>query len=153
MNPGFITRMMAAIGLAGLMVAAALASHNAYHQTVDGVSVYFGMVPAELVRGHPTEHPESTMHGGPPAGGSHLVVAVFDARTRQRLANVTVRARVTGEGKLDLRKPLEPMMMGSAPSYGNYFTMTGAGPYRIEIEIGVPGKARPVRAVFKWARS
>lgn len=148
-----IYRLVLAIGALSLPAVAALGAHNAYHQVVDGVSVYFGIVPAELVRGHPADHPESTMHGGPAIGDNHMVVALFDDKTRQRLTNVVVIARVTGDAKLDLRKPLEPMTMAGAASYGNYFNMTGTGPYRIEIEIAIPGKAKPVRATFTWARS
>lgn len=35
---------------------------------VDGVVVYLGVLPGEMVRGHPAAHPEVSMHGG--ASGS-----------------------------------------------------------------------------------
>ena len=54
---------------------------GSYSQVVDGVAIYFGVMPAELVRGHPREHPESGMHGDPPVGESHLLVALFDERS------------------------------------------------------------------------
>ena len=48
--------------------------------TSNGLVVYYGVVPAAIVRRNPADHPERTMHGG--ASGSvdseHLVVAVFE---------------------------------------------------------------------------
>ena len=64
--------------LAAFPAVSAAASANE-HVVVDGVSIYLGIVPAEIVGGHPREHAESEMHGGPPAGKHvyHLIIAVF----------------------------------------------------------------------------
>ena len=37
-------------------------------KVADGVTIYLGVVPAEVVLGHPAEHPEGGMHKGGPAG-------------------------------------------------------------------------------------
>lgn len=42
------------------MTTTAWSAHSGYHKVVDGGAI----VPAEMVRGHPREHPESEMHGG-----------------------------------------------------------------------------------------
>src|SRR4051794_23124619 len=67
-----------------------------------GLAVYIGLVPAEIVRGHPADYPERTMHGGPrPHGGEHeyhLVAAVFDAATADRVSDARVSARIAGLG-------------------------------------------------------
>jgi len=142
--------------ISGVLLAAAsvVASAASTHEkVVDGVAIYFGIVPSGIVRGHPREHPESEMHGGVPAGESHLMVALFDDKTGRRIENATVDARVTGERGLDLKKPLEAMVVAGKLTYGNYFRLLGAGPYRIEIRIRHPGASREIRARFDWSRS
>jgi hypothetical protein len=140
--------------LAGLLlVVSATVAAGGYRQVVDGVAVYFGVVPAELVRGHPREHPESGMHGGPPVGESHLLVALFDDKTGTRIRGAEITATITGaEGKIE--KKLEPMVIEDTATYGNYFYLIGPGPYRIDLAIRLPGGTKsPLRARFEWARS
>lgn len=150
-----ITRKLWVRGVMSFWLAAtgAYAAELTHSQVVDGVAVYFGMLPAELVRGHPREHPEGTMHGGAPVGESHLTVAVFEAKTGQRIADAEVTAHITGDRGLTVQKRLDLMVIAGSATYGNYFSMPGSGPYRIEVRIRPPGKAREVRAVFTWARS
>lgn len=136
-----------------LGLAAAAANAGGYQQVVDGVAIYFGIVPAELVRGHPPAHPESEMHGGVPVGENHVMVALFNDKTGARLTNVKVTARITGKGGLDVEKPLKAMVIAGSQTYGNYFNMPGAGPYRIEITIRRPDVGHETRARFTWARS
>lgn len=54
--------LLASLAAIPAVSAAATASERG---VVDGVAVYLGIVPAEIVRGHPREHPEGEMHGGP----------------------------------------------------------------------------------------
>jgi hypothetical protein len=37
-------------------------------QTVGNVVIYLGLLPAEMIRSRPHDHPEATMHGGRPSG-------------------------------------------------------------------------------------
>ena len=71
------------------------AEDSSYRKIVDGVAVYIGMVPAELVRGHPPAHPESTMHGGVQVGENHLTVAVFDDKSGRRITDAQVTVHIT----------------------------------------------------------
>ena len=89
-----ITRKLWVMGVVSfwLVTAGVHAQELSYSQVVDGVAVYFGMIPAELVRGHPREHPEGVMHGGVPVGESHLTVAVFDDKTGRRISDAEVTA-------------------------------------------------------------
>lgn len=131
-----------------------LAAHAvSYQQVADGLAIYFGIVPAELVRGHPREHPESGMHGGTPVGESHLMVALFDAKTGARVTKATIVANVTGGGGAKLDKQLEPMTVAGALTFGNYFYLSGSGPYRVDLQILLPGRNTTIRAHFEWARS
>ena len=131
----------------------AFAGDMAYHRVVDGVAVYFGIIPAEVVRGHPRWHPEGTMHGGVAVGASHLTVALFNDKSGERIIDAEISARITGERGLDARKKLEPMLIAGRRTYGNYFSLPGAGPYRIELSIRLPRAARSIDAEFTWARS
>ncbi len=137
----------------GFTAGGATAAESSYRQIVDGVAVYFGILPAELVRGHPPEHAEGQMHGGVPVGENHIVVVLFEEKTGKRLAGAEINARITGDRGFDVRKKLESMEIAGSVSYGNYFSMPGAGPYHIEVRIRLPGAARELRATFTWARS
>jgi len=124
------------------------AADTAYHRVVDGVAIYFGLLPAELVRGHPQEHPEGQMHGGTPVGENHIMVALFEDKTGKRITRAEVTATITGPGNFKAEKKLEPMIIAGAASYGNYFAMLGSGPYRIALRIRMPGIGHEIRAVF-----
>ncbi len=142
--------------VAGIMLGvatAAPAGDTAYRRMVDGVVVYFGMLPAELVRGHPPAHPESGMHGGVPVGENHLTVALFEDKTGVRITRAKVSATITGPDSFKLTKQLEPMTVVGSLTYGNYFSMPGPGPYRIVLHIQAPDARRSIEAVFSWARS
>ena len=151
MNAGHALRV--SFAAVALWCVAAPANAGGYQQVVDGVAIYFGIVPAELVRGHPPEHSESQMHGGVPVGENHIVIALFESKTGKRLTGAMIDARVTGAGS-NVQKTLEPMEIAGAVSYGNYFYMPGSGPYHIVLRIRLPGGgARELRTTFTWARS
>jgi hypothetical protein len=137
------------------LVAAATAAPADTQQIVDGVEIYLGVVPAELVRGHPREHPESSMHGGVPVGQNHVMVALFDAKTGERIARaeVSARVRVRGGHVTEVEKHLEQMLIAGSQTYGNYFPMVVTEPYLIELTIRIPGRTKPVTARFEWAKT
>jgi hypothetical protein len=141
--------------LAGLLlvVVSATVAAGGYRQVVDGVAIYFGVMPAELVRGHPREHPESEMHGGVPAGENHLVIALFNDKTSERITRAEITATITGPARFKAEKKLESMLVAGAATFGNYFTMPGPGPYRIALRIRMPGIGHDIEATFTWARS
>lgn len=131
----------------------ALAVDTTYHRVVGGVAIYFGILPAELVRGHPPGHPESGMHGGVPVGENHLTVALFEDKTGVRITRAKVSATITGPDSFKVTKKLEPMIIAGSATYGNYFSMPGPGPYRIVLHIQAQGVREGIEAVFAWARS
>lgn len=104
---------------------------------LDGMELFFGIIPAEIVRGHPSVHEERSMHGGVPRGKGvhHLVISVFDSKTRARITDATLTGSVTEPGMAIQRKPLESMSFGGAVSYGNYFAMPNQGPYEIVVNV------------------
>jgi hypothetical protein len=54
-------------------------------ELVDGLSVYFGVRPAEMIRGHLKEHPESQMHGGIPEDYRHHITVAEMASAEELL--------------------------------------------------------------------
>ena len=138
----------------GFIVSSAMAEDTELHQVVDGVAIYFGVLPAEMIRGHPKAHPESDMHGGIPTDlRYHLTVAIFDDRSSERITNADVTVKVIGSDGPAVQKALEPMALAGKRSYGNYFSMPGDGPYRIEVEIRRSESPGIIRAIFEWGRS
>ena len=122
---------------------------------VDGIELFFGFVPAEILRGHPREHDEQTMHGGVPSGRGvhHLIISVFDAKTRTRLTDAAVTASVTEIGMATQNQKLEAMTFGGAMSYGNYFAMPDQGPYEIVVNVRRASDGKTATARFQYWQS
>ena len=130
-----------------------LAENPAQPMRAGGLEIFYGVIPAEILLGHPGNHEERRMHGGAPIGRGqhHLIVSVFDAKTRERVANATVTARVGETGQAIQEKILEPMQFGGTATYGNYFKMVSPGPYRIELEIHRTDAAQREKTVVRYS--
>jgi hypothetical protein len=123
-------------------------------QTVDGLSIYLGVVPATVVRGHAQDHPEARMHGGPPDRSIHdvhLVVAVLDASTGVRITDATLVAQILELGGKRWSIRLEPMTVNGALTYGGYASFVKASDYWIGVQIQRPRRQHPVMARFTYA--
>lgn len=148
-----LRRLLIAIvgSLAAVAVATADVSENP--RTAGGVEVFLGVQPAALVsRVHPREHPEAEMHGGSPRGRhlQHVLVALFDAATGERIEEATVEVRLTPPGLATLTRSLEPMVIADTVTYGNYFNMSVDGNYRISVSIRRSEETRPVDVDFTY---
>jgi hypothetical protein len=125
-------------------------------QTVEGVTIDLGVLPAELVQGHSTtEGDPKAMHGGTPAGegSNHVVVALFDAKTGARITDARVRAGVGSRSyDHDPDKWLAPMQIAGTTTYGNFFLMPGREVYRIHLQIYRAEATQPIRADFAYER-
>jgi len=135
--------LMLAVSLA--MAALTAAADTDRYQVVDGVAIYLGLMPSEMVLGHPRQFPEKEMHGSIPQGKDryHVVIALFDDATGKRIGGAQVIATVSESGSVGQRKALEPMNIHNTRTYGNWFVLSGHGPYRIHLEIaGIRGKGR-----------
>lgn len=124
-----------------------------YYKTAGNFAVYLGVLPAQLVQGHSPEHPDGKMHGGVPSTRSqyHVVVAIFDTKDGRRIGESAVTARVTEPGNDSVEKKLEPIVIANTISFGNYFSMSSPGRYRIDITIRRPGAATAT-AAFEYSR-
>lgn len=139
-------------GLAmAMIIAIGGASADDGYKTSDGLGVYLGIVPAAVVRGHPSSHAEGAMHGGAGSGRhqQHLVVAVFDAETGARVENARVSAKIAGLGDIGRQTiELEPMTIANTVTYGGFAALPGNDRYEITLDIVVPARSRPVSVTF-----
>jgi hypothetical protein len=118
-----------------------------------GLRVYFGAVPAEIVREHSVLDPtEGTMHGGIPTGVHqyHLVVAIFDAKSGARISDAAVTAELSAPGLSATTKKLEIMERAGAPRYGGFFNLAIHAIYTVKLIIDRPGAASPVSVEIKY---
>lgn len=124
-------------------------SHSGY--LVDhGIAIYYAVIPAEMIRGHPKQHPEAQMHGGVPDRPRvhHVMVALFNASTLERITNAAVTATVGELGLAGEQKRLQPFTVADALTYGNYFELRPRTHYRVRADITVPGFPHAARAEF-----
>lgn len=134
-------------GLINVPTAVALDEHD---RVVDGIGIYIGVVPCELIQG-----PERQMHGGVPAVKHchHVMVALFDNASGQRIEDATVSARVREMGASGVSgavKKLEPMAIAGAMTYGNFFVMPEPGPFLINLQIQRPGSTHKTETQFQY---
>lgn len=138
------------VGVAMVLAIGGALANDSY-QISNGLAVYLGIVPAAVVRGHPSSHTEGAMHGGAGSGRhqQHIVVAVFDAETGVRVENARVSARIAGLGDVGRQATeLEPMTIANTVTYGAFVTLPGNDRYEIVVDISVPGRARAVSIKF-----
>ncbi|NDP48354.1 MAG: hypothetical protein GZ085_08175 [Sulfuriferula multivorans] len=118
--------------------------------TVDGMEIYYGVVPAEVIRKQTEKH-DPKMHPGRwlRTGSHHLTVALFDAKTGQRITDARVDATVTPLGLAATKRRLEPMLIDQVTSYGAFFNFPpSSSPFRIVLNI--TRKNPPVRSVAEF---
>lgn len=120
--------------------------------TARGLTAYLGVMPAEIVKGHPSTHPEGAMHGGAPESAHeyHVVVAIFDAASGARVSDATVTAKISGLGLPGHEKTLEPMVIANTITYGGFFQLPGADLYTVSVTVKRPGSQAPVVLEFRY---
>ena len=154
MSPSYLKTLLRVAALSIALVAnAAFAADNATHKVVQNVAIYLGVLPAEMILGHPKLHTEAEMHGGVPAGQHqyHVTVSLFDAASGKRISGAKVSARVYEINRAGTQKKLEPMLIADTISYGNYFNLpTSNNPYRIRVLIELPGIAGIIETEFEY---
>ena len=124
----------------GVLNGIAAAAEPGESKTSGGLTVYLGVVPAEIVKGPSPHSAEQPMHGRIPRGPHeyHVVAAVFDAATGARVSDASVTAQVSGLGLSGPSKKLEAMEIAGTASYGAFFNLPGRDLYRIRLAIERP---------------
>jgi len=121
-------------------------------KTANGITVYIGTFPAAMIRGHPKSHPAGTMHGGVPVQPRyHLVVALFDKETGERITGARIKAAVTRASSKTsvVYKDLQVMLIQGKITYGNYFGMI-PGRYIIRLKIQRANVPRIIKFEFNY---
>ena len=158
-NLAFSAKSMAPIGAFAwlLFASAALGAQAVQPLRADGIEIFHGVIPAEIILGHPAGDSERKMHGSTPAWGEqyHLIVTLFDSASKERIQDAEIKATVfetrrPGKRLAGQQKRLEPMLFAGAASYGNYFNLPGPAPYRIELEIRRRGAVKTVKVPLEY---
>ena len=138
--------------LSFLCVAGPPAAQSGESKTNGGLTVYLGVVPAEIVKGPSPHSAEKPMHGRIPRGAHeyHVVAAIFDAATDARVSDAAVTAKVSGLGLSGGSKTLEPMEIAGTTTYGAFFNLPGRDLYTVKLTVERPGVARPVTFQFRY---
>jgi cytochrome c5 len=125
--------------------------HDPNRATVDGMEILLGVQSAESLRALSKGAPERSMHGGVPSGSGiyHVNVSLLDAATQAPISDALVEVRVEALGMGGETKKLEPMKIGPAVSYGNFFDMEIKGPYWVIVRVQKPGSSRWLEARFR----
>lgn len=151
---------------AGIALAVASAPANAGvadgAKTVDDLTIYLGVVPAAIVRGHQAEL-NAAVRGGLPRSSAHnlhIVAAVFNKTSGARLENVQVRARIHAGARVHGTKPrtwtvpLRPMRVNGALTFGAFTNLGSWQDATISIDVIRPGRSprhRMTSAQFEYS--
>jgi len=121
------------------------------HRIVAGTDIYLGVLSAESLRKqHPGTDLESAMHGQIPSGADfyHVNVSLFDNTTKAAIADAQVEVRIPDPIRGGQVRALQPMVMNSVVSYGNYVQLPGKNAQTIVVVIRRPGSVRAIEAKF-----
>ena len=135
-----------------LVTGTAMAANSGEVKTSGGLTVYLGIVPAEIVKGPPPHSAERPMHGRVPRGPHeyHVVAAIFDAASGTRVSDASVSAQLFGVGLSGERKNLESMQLSGTTTYGAFFSLPGRDLYMIRLAIVRPGVPQSVTINFRY---
>lgn len=155
-------RPLRAAATASLMILITLsgcgrAPSQTQSQVVAGLRFDYGVVPSAAVNEHPSDHPERTMHQGPPVAPDsyHVVLALFDAKSGARIkdADVTLELSGPGHGVGRVTIPLQTMAQVADVTYGGYVTLPYSAKYRLTFDAAHAGGRRDtVKAAFVYER-
>jgi hypothetical protein len=127
--------------LGAVVVALAWDAHAAptdQRQQNERITLYYGIVPAALSQAALGAHaPTPDVHGAvrTAPGTHHLVVALFDTPTGQRITQATVTVRHNPPRGAAMSKVLEPMPLGDVLSFGTTLVIAKGRNHRFRIEV------------------
>ena len=129
--------MLAAILLS--VSGAAYAQVSSDYAVVDDVTIYYAILPAEMLRSFPAGSQEARMHGGVPGGKHvhHVQIALFDATTGKRITDGADYS-------------LDPFLVGDALTFGGYVEFQKASLYDISLRVVLPEDGRVIAETFEY---
>jgi hypothetical protein len=144
----------AVLTFAALGLSAIAAESIELAQSASDLTVNLQVLDPEGGDSDPMHLLERQLHRDVKPGGKtyHVLIAVYDATTRQRRADVeSVTATLSdGHGQAPVVR-LEPMAASGEVGYGNYIDFGAEGPYRISVAVWLRGQNVPVDVEFRLA--
>jgi len=133
-----------------IAIPVAYADDSQRHQRISGMDIYLGVMPSQLVL---SKYPEMHTINNPSRHIYHVLIALFDSKTGDRIKGATVIANVSpSAASATANKKLEVMKTYGAISYGNFFNMNTPGQYRITVDIQHSRIAETAVANFIYQR-
>lgn len=133
-----------------LTMGQAVASESA---EVGGIRAYFGMVPAALIDAAALRHGrdyEAWTRSGPASDAHHLLVALFDAPSGERITDAeVVVAHLQPSGGSNLKK-LNTLHIGDAITYAALMSLSGHSVHQFEIRVRRAGTGDPVIFHYRY---
>ncbi len=127
--------------------------HAGQSTTVDGMSVHLGLMPAEVLRQRPEWYPEHEKSEIPSGKDFyHVMLALFDNSTGERIANAVVEARVSPLGLSGPKRSLVSKRWSGATTYCNFFRLSPLDTYVIRAVIRRPDVSRASKVRFVLER-
>ena len=135
---GILVSLLALL-LAGFATATS-ATHPGMSQEFGGITVHLGVAPTDRLAAHPELLPKG--HPAPPSGKDmyHLLVAVFDNATGERITDARVEATVIPLGLAGRTKSMMPGAPAGMVTYCNFFRLTSGDSYVVKVGIRLKGK-------------
>jgi len=127
-------------------------------QRADGFVVYVDFEPAGMARNWADSHRATGANNSAvavrPELDRHLVVAIVDELTRERVGDAQISAKLTRTNPpgSTFSSKLELMEHGAPPTYGTMVTVDPLAEYSLELMISRSDEAEPVRLRFGPAR-
>jgi hypothetical protein len=149
MSTTHLKGVMAALlfGLLATHPGATSAEHPSGYVVSNGMTVYLGIMPVNALR----KHPEALPKDHPlPSGKNlhHVLVAIFDSATGERVTEAEVEARISPLGLAGLKKPMHPSAAAGQLTFCNFFTLSPGDTYVIRVDIRRPGTPSVATAEF-----
>jgi hypothetical protein len=127
--------------------------HAGQSTTVDGMSVHLGLMPAEVLRQHPEWYPEHEQSEVPSGKHFyHVMLALFDNSTGERVTKAVVEARVSPLGLSGPKRSLVPKRVSGTITYCNFFRLSPLDTYVIQAVIRRPDVSRASKVRFVLER-
>ncbi len=147
-------RLLGALGVVvfGLFPAAVSAGHPELVETVGGVRVHLGIIPAATLRLDAEHFGEHNLQCPPPRARDsyHVLVALFDVSSGERITDAEVNTRISPLGLVGPRKHLHPVSVADAVTYCSYFDLAPMDTYSIEVEIRRRDATDVIKATFEF---
>ena len=126
--------------------AAAASAWGQQEKTVDGLVIDLGIMSADKAvhaLGHADAHPKSF-----PGGSQHILIAVADAKTHQRIGDATVVVGVRSPNGQVEEKPLLHTQAAGFADYSELFVFAMPGTYSLSVKITPAHGPKTTQTVF-----